>query len=281
MKLSAAVIGGVNLDVTGFSKNALIARDSNPGSIRFSPGGVGRNIAEQLAKSGVSTSLFTALSTDAQGDMLYAACMDRGIDVAHAKRSSAPTSCYLSIHDSSGDMALAVNDMALIDEITPEYVESVLPEIMKADVCVADANLSPETLAFLRAHVNLPIVADPVSCVKAPKLLALLPVLSAFKPNMLEAEALTGESDPEKAAKALMKAGVKRVVISMGERGVYFADKNECGFLPPRRVFACQTNGAGDAMCAGIAMAAAMGKSAREAALMGLKASERLLSERV
>ncbi len=280
MKLSASVIGGINLDITGYSKNALIGRDSNPGSIRFSPGGVGRNIAQQLAQAGLDVTLFTAISKDSQGEMLKNSCAETGICVDFAKRSPLPTSCYLSIHDSNGDMALAINDMALIEEITPDYLKSVLDRILKANICVIDANLSPESLTFLAENVTLPIIADPVSCVKAARLTPILHRLSAFKPNLIEAMELTGAQNEYDAAKRLLALGVKRTVISMGEKGVFYMDSEAHGMIAPEKVFTCQTNGAGDAMCAGIAVGAALNESARDCARRGLLFSARLLQSR-
>ncbi|MBQ3078974.1 MAG: carbohydrate kinase family protein [Clostridia bacterium] len=278
--MKASVIGGINLDVTGFSASPLIVRDSNPGQIRFSPGGVGRNIAEQLARAGIETTLFTAISSDSQGDMLYHACLAGNINVSHALRSPVPTSCYLSIHDADGDMALAVNDMQLIDEITPEYLRGVLAEIEKGDVCVIDANLSPESLLFIAENVTRPLAADPVSTVKIAKLRPILHRLAAFKPNLIEAKFLTGETDEKSAAKKLIDMGVKRVVISMGDQGAFYMDASGSGFVRPEEVFSCQTNGAGDAMCAGVCAGCAMDESAEMCAKRGMAFSKRLLEER-
>ena len=160
MKLKAAVIGGMNFDVVGISESALLMRDSNIGKIRFSAGGVGRNIAEQLARLGADTSLFTCVSDDFAGHMLKNDARIKNIDLSFAKESASNASVYLSIHEPGGDMALAINDMSLISEITPAYLESVLFEIQKADVVVVDANLSPESLAFVFENVYKPITAS-------------------------------------------------------------------------------------------------------------------------
>ena len=45
-----AVLGGCNMDITGYSFDNLKERDSNPGKIEYSSGGVGRNICENLAR---------------------------------------------------------------------------------------------------------------------------------------------------------------------------------------------------------------------------------------
>ncbi len=49
------VVGSCNMDVTGYSDKKLVYEDSNPGKIRCTPGGVGRNIAENLALLGLDT----------------------------------------------------------------------------------------------------------------------------------------------------------------------------------------------------------------------------------
>ena len=55
------IVGGANLDITGAPFAALIDRDSNPGLVTAAPGGVGRNIAENLARLGVPVKLLTAV----------------------------------------------------------------------------------------------------------------------------------------------------------------------------------------------------------------------------
>lgn len=329
MSVLVSVVGGMNLDVTGVAAGALLPRDSNPGVIRFSPGGVGRNIAEQLACAGADTRLFTCLSDDLVGKMLEEDCARKKIDLSFARRTHARASCYMSVHDPDGDMALAVNDMALMDELTTDYLSRVLPEIARADVCVLDANLSPECLCFLAENLRIPLVADPVSVHKASRLLPILNRLAAIKPNRIEALSLADRvsrgangnglaemrkgcassvehrseisdvradrasraedgselagvegREVEAAAARLLAAGVRRCVLSLGARGAYYADRFQSGDLRPDRVFACQTTGAGDAMCAGIVLGVAMGLDARGCAELGMKRSECLLAGR-
>ena len=56
-----AVVGGANMDIGGFPSAALVPGDSNPGQVRMSVGGVGRNIAENAARLGleVEADLYT------------------------------------------------------------------------------------------------------------------------------------------------------------------------------------------------------------------------------
>lgn len=63
----AAVVGGVNMDIGGQSDGPLVPGDSNPGRVRISLGGVGRNIAHNMALLGLDVRFLTAF-----GDDLYA-----------------------------------------------------------------------------------------------------------------------------------------------------------------------------------------------------------------
>jgi len=64
---SAVVLGGANMDLIADTSGAIQAGDSTPGAIACSPGGVGRNVAENLARLGVPTALITVVSDDAFG----------------------------------------------------------------------------------------------------------------------------------------------------------------------------------------------------------------------
>ena len=275
-----AVVGGMNLDVTGSVSMPLRAHDSNIGAIRFAPGGVGRNIAERLARAGAHAKLYTCVSDDFVGQLLEAACRDAGVDLSMARRVHGRGSCYMSVHGPDGDMAVAVNDMALMESLTVSYLEAVLPDVNRADACVVEANLSEACIAYLAEHLRVPVVADPVSGVKAPRLRPLLGRLDALKPNRDEAQLLTGEADCEAAARALLRLGVKRIILSMGADGAYYADENGAGRIALDERFTCQATGAGDAMCAGIVLALAENGTARDCAERGMRMSQALLRAR-
>ena len=114
--------------------------------------------------------------------------------------------------------------------------------------------------------------ADPVSTVKALKLQPVLHRLAAIKPNALEAECLTGQRDPERAALALVDRGVQRVFISLGAQGMIAADKKELLRLPGLATQVVNSTGAGDAATAAIVLAGVRGMGLRDAALLAQKA---------
>lgn len=258
--IKITVIGGVNADICGFPFAKPVMKDSNPGTVYVTPGGVGRNIAHDLRLMGMDVSLVAALGDDAFADMIRRSCAEIGIDLSMARTvHGARSSTYLYTTDELGDMLYAVNDMEITESLTPLFLASHKTEINRSDAVVIDANISPEAIEYLAKHITAPMYADPVSVAKCGRLAPLLPKLAAIKPNRLEAEALTGESDPCKAAEALLSMGVKRVFISMGADGMLAAEGDDLIRLPAVKAEVVNTTGAGDAATAAITVAGVYG----------------------
>ena len=274
----AVVVGGVNVDIGGRSFAPLVAQDSNPGTVRLSLGGVGRNIAHNLALLGTDVHLLTAYGDDLYGERVAASCSELGIDLSHALRiAGGATSTYLYLTDHRGEMALAVSDMEICKKITPSYLSSQLPLLQNAQVVVADANLSAESLEFLAENCAAPLFVDPVSTAKAQKLRPILGKIHTLKPNRLEAELLSGvpirsEQDLERATDVLTEMGLHRLFISLGSQGVYAAMGSERLRLPNLPGQMVNTTGCGDAFMAALVWAYLEGMDLKSTALAGLAA---------
>lgn len=275
-----AVCGGVNIDVGGRSHAPLAAGDSNPGVIRSSLGGVGRNIAHNLALLGVPVKLFTALGGDDGARRIRESCRALGIDLFRALTvPEAATSGYLYIEGPDGDMALALSDMEIYARLTPDYFASVMDALNAAACVVLDANLPAESIDYIAAHCTAPLFADPVSGAKAPRLRGALPRLHTLKPNRIEAEALSGvavtdEQSALRAADALLAAGPRRVFLTLGADGVLAAEGGERVRLPNvRGGLHVNASGCGDAFTAALVWATLHGAPLRRCAQYALAAA--------
>lgn len=274
----AVVVGGVNVDIGGRAFGPLVRADSNPGEVRLSLGGVGRNIAHNLCLMGVEVKLLTAFGDDVHGQKIAASCAELGIDASRALCvPGGATSTYVYLSDPAGEMALAVSDMELCRRITPEYLAANLPLLQNAQVVVADANIPEESLQYLAQNCTAPLFCDPVSTGKAEKLRPILGHIHTLKPNRLEAELLSGVAihGPEDAAEAvekLLELGVHRVFLSMGSEGVYAAMGSERLCLPNLPGRMVNTTGCGDAFMAALVWAYLEGHGLGETALAGLAA---------
>ena len=273
MTLPVAVVGGMNMDICGRPAGRLVLRDSNPGRVELRPGGVGRNIAHNLRLLGQETVLVTAVGEDDYGAALLRSCEALGIDCSMSfTLPGERSSTYLYVTDQDGDMQAAVSDMEVTGKLTPERLEPLLPRLNRCAAVVLDANLPRESIAFLCEALRVPIYADPVSTGKALRLEGSLQHLFCLKPNLLEAAALTGEQEPEKAARALLERGVHRVFLSMGARGMLAAQGETLLCRPCEQARVLNTTGAGDAATAAVVWAGVRGRSLAESLRFALKA---------
>ncbi len=283
-----AVIGGANMDIHGKPLNTLRRHDSNPGMVSMSSGGVARNVAENLARLGADCRLISAVGDDQHGQLLLRQCRDAGIDVQHVQQIvSAQTSTYLSILDGSGDMHVAINDMAIIDELGPERLRMHESMLKQAALIILDTNLGDDALAWLtNTFAEQTFFVDTVSTVKAKKIRPYLPAIHTLKTSQIEAEALTGlktrtQKDRRNLAAWIHDHGVARLLVTLGERGVFYSTGDTQGIerLHRKKRSVRSADGAGDAFLAGIAYAWLQQWSLMESLRFALATAEVTLSD--
>lgn len=170
------VCGGAAVDhiVKPFDESQRGAsRTSMPGSLTVSQGGVGRNIAEVVAKLGGQPTLLSAVGTDGAGSQLLVASESLGIEVGSVARlEGCRTATFTALLDGTGELVGAVADMDIFDEIKPDTVRAAFAQLSGVDLVVCDANLPSSTLdELLRlcAERSLPAWFEPVSVGKALK----------------------------------------------------------------------------------------------------------------
>ncbi|MFC7491327.1 MULTISPECIES: PfkB family carbohydrate kinase [unclassified Knoellia] len=228
---AVVVVGGAVMDVKARSGSALDPATSNPGHITTHPGGVGRNIAENLARLGTPTHLVAAVGSDAFGDELLAHTRSAGVQLDHVVVGVRPTGTYLAVLDHDGDLSVAVSDMSATDSLTVADIEPARSLIQHCDLLVVDGNIPIEVATWLCDVARLgdvPVVIEPVSVVKARRLRPLLdagrPIL-AVTPNIAELAALVGHdvadtvADIRRATAELHGRGVQHVWVRRGARG--------------------------------------------------------------
>lgn len=260
------VIGGCNVDIAGCAAVPARPADSTPGDVRQSAGGVARNIAENLARLGHPVRLVSAVGRDAAGRWLRARTAAAGVDMRGCVAvDGTATAHYVSLHGPDGALLQAVNDMAVLDTLTPARLAHERRHLAAAAAIVVDANLRADTLAWLFTQTfDAPVFADAVSATKAVRLQPWLARLHMLKLNRAEARALGAPVADSPAARArfagrLHAAGVRRVALSRGEGGLRLSDANTQAERPSWPVSALNTTGAGDALMAGLVHAALAG----------------------
>ncbi len=200
---------------------------------------------------------------------------------------SAPTSSYVSTLDRSGDMHVAINDMAVIEELSVGVLQSHQSILREAELVVADTNLPVEALTWLAESLNkTPLFIDTVSAVKAPKIRSLLGSIHTLKANEPEAEALSGisarrQADRRRLADWFHVRGVERLFVTLGKRGVFYSTAGGQGLEKPTQAgeSSGNTGGAGDAFLAGLALAWIEAQPLQESVRFALAAAGLTLSD--
>ncbi len=274
-----AVVGAVNIDIGGHSFKPLIDKDSNPGKVSYSFGGVGRNIAHNISLLGGNVKFITAMGDDIYAHQIKEHCSKIGIDLSNSiVVPGETTSTYLFITGPDGDMALAISDMDIANYITPEFLKERLDVLNNAAAVVFDTNLTPEAIQFIAENCTAPLAVDPVSVSKAYKIKPVLKHLTIFKPNIIEAEFVSGvkitdDDSMKEAAAKIYEAGVKHVYMTLGDKGTYYKGVDGEFFIPAIDADVINTTGAGDAFCATIVYSFVNGIRPEQAAAFGAAAS--------
>ena len=257
------------MDINGFSREPLIMLDSNPGRIEYCPGGVGRNIAENLHRLGIKVYFIGVIGDDPGGEFIRKSSARNGLNIEHSlflKGEDRVTSVYLALMDRNGEMKLALADMDIMDKMTEEHLKSKTAIISQSTIVVLDTNLPEKIISFITDRFkNKPVFfLDAVSAKKAERARSAAGFLDTIKLSRAEASALSGIAIPEnsslqnqeaalgEAASWFLDRGTRRVFITLGKEGVYAAARNKHFLKPAQYVRPVNTSGAGDAFMAGI-----------------------------
>lgn len=276
------VIGGANIDISAkYSSAVAAARDSNQGQISTSAGGVARNIAENLARLGSAVQLITGLGDDAFSVSLRASLNLPLLDSSACyAQPNTPSDSYLSLYDKKGELVSAVNQMRLVNKLTPSYLQRFETQITGATMITADCNLPPDTIHWLAVLPDRPtLFFDGVSMEKITRLQSCLDRIDGLKCNQLEAAALLNcsvRATPDQLVANLHQRGVDVVLLSLGSEGVQLGRAGQQLHFPllePPKTIA-SVAGAGDALLAGFLHSHLNGTSDEAAMHFGLRAAQ-------
>ncbi len=279
------VIGGANVDIKARSAGRATPMTSNPGWASMTPGGVGRNIAENLARLGVRTFLVSAIGRDALGDTLLSQTIAAGVRCEYVQRTEPSTGTYTAVLDCDGELIVAVSDMAAVAALGPGQVNEARDIITTAGLLVLDGNLAMAALTHasdLAATAQVRTILEPVSVPKSALIASYITKdrpLYAVTPNRDELAALTGlptrtDKQLQKAADLLHRRGVEHVWVRLGARGSMFSTASSgIDWLRADPATVADVTGAGDAALAAFCYAVLADSEPIEAARFGQAAA--------
>lgn len=275
--MKITVIGESNIDICVSPRmDTTTSQGCTPSHITFHHGGVARNIAHNLCLLEHDVKLMTVFGGDDFATKLIANCKAIGMDLSLSTQIKGMKSpIFLSINDKIGEMQSAFSDIETSNRMDLDWVKGRIGEINHSDLVVANTLLTAEALAYLIDYCNVPLYIDAVSPKKALNIVEALKTsqkkeFSALKCNLSEARAMTKESMPCEAAKALNAIGTKEVYLTLGEKGVVFSSADETKHFPALPTQVVNVTGSGDAFLAGVVHANAKERFGNAAVALGL-----------
>ena len=264
------VVGSINTDLVVVGERLPAAGETVSGG-RFSQhgGGKGANAAVAAARLGAHVSMVGAVGRDPFGDEALELLRGEGVDTGWVARADAPTGVALITVDAAGENQIAVASGANA-EVGAEAVERALRAAGPGVVLTNHEIPLEARLAAARAASG-PVVLNPAPAREIPdELYALGPILT---PNAGEAAELTGEQDPEAAARALAERTGAAVLVTLGAQGVLVLDGDRAERVPAPQVTPVDTTGAGDTFNGALAVALAEGRELRDAVAFAVAAA--------
>lgn len=265
---SICVLGGINLDILLTAREGKIApATSNPARAVLSPGGVGRNIAESLARWGAAVTLLGAVGDDPLSAKVSADTAAAGVDVGrvlHVHR--AVCGLYAALLDADGGLATAASAMDVVEHVDGGYIASCRDAISESSLLVVDANIGVDAIeraVSIAEAAGVRVVAEPVSVAKATRLAAARCRVFAVTPN-------EDEYPPLCSPGAALTTDW--TIVTRGAAGVTVAgpDRVSPVEIPADPVPPVDVTGAGDALVAGLAFALSRGESFGTAVRFGM-----------
>jgi len=256
-----AVVGSANVDLTIF--NDVFPR---PGETIFGKkfdlgfGGKGANQAVAARLCGANVGMVAKVGGDLFGPATIKNFEAQGIDATYVSIAKEVSSGVAPIFvDSNGQNRIIVVKGAN-DTLSPEDVDAAAPLLRKADSIILQFEIPLRTVYHtvkfakangIRCLVN-PAPAQPVEYKEVGD-------ADYFIPNESEAEAITGMpvhsiDEARNCAEFLLRQGMRRVVITLGEHGSLAAGPDRMELIPAFKVEAVDTTGAGDAFIGSFAV---------------------------
>ena len=258
MNTSAApivCIGGLNIDRKLRLLSNSLHGSSNPCESHETPGGVVRNVAENLARLGLPVALVAAVGDDAGGRMLLEQAAQVGIDtraVIRLRRHASDS--YTAVLAPDGSLELGLASMPLVESLNPWALAASKALRAGAALVVADGNLPTDAWPLLLGEARasgIPLVGVAVSEAKMERLPQRLDGLHLLVMNA--GELSTVAADANEALAALHARGVGCVLVSKGADGLLLSTPDRAPrHWPAPQVHVVDVTGAGDALSAGV-----------------------------
>ena len=273
--MSISILGIFVADLVFFGEKIPIEGETILGkNFVIGPGGKGSNQAVAAAKAGSKTFFISKIGDDQFGSMATEIYENSGVDYSNVIISKDHSTGAAGILVNEGTGANAINVFpGAAGAITIEDIDKAEEAIKNSSIFLTQLEAPKDvvTYALKKAHnLNVKTILNPAPAAERDE--SLFSMIDYFTPNETEASFYVDHNvetheDAEKAAMQLLEKGIKNIVITLGEKGAFFANSEEKFFLPIANLSnpVVDTTGAGDAFNAGFAAALTEGQNIKDA----------------
>lgn len=281
--MAIVVVGTAFVDIKGFPLNAYIPGGRNAGKIEVMHGGVGRNVAEDIANAGIPVSFVSMADNTSEGDNVIKRLKDSGVDTSYVLSVPDGMGMWLAVFDETGDVVASISKRPNMEPMAKLLEEKGDEIFADCDSVVLEIDLEESVVRSVfkyaqKYHKRIYAVVANMSI--ATQRRELLKYVDCFVCNAEEAGIhflrdyidMSPEELSAELAERVAAADIPSMVVTLGDKGAVYADRyGNKGEYPARRVQVRDTTGAGDAFCAGTAIGLTYGKTLPEAIEIGTR----------
>lgn len=293
--MGIVVIGAVFVDIKGYPESTFIPTGRNVGRVEQIHGGVGRNVAEDVANCELRPTFISLVDESGIGEDVIRKLKSHKVNTDYIRRTPDGIGTWLAVFGSDGDVAASISQRPNLLPIA-DILDSQGDEIFsQADSIIIEIDIDKEIVkqVFRLARKHGKKVFAVVSNMSiALERRDFLMHVDCFVCNLQEAGILFSEDYTDKTPEQMVEiisrktqaAQFRSLIVTMGGQGAVYADRfGDKGHCPARKVHVRDTTGAGDAFCAGAAIGLTYGKTLAQACEIGahLAASVIVTSESV
>lgn len=279
--MGIVVIGAIFVDIKGYPESSFTPMGRNVGRVEQIHGGVGRNVAEDVANCELRPTFISLVDESATGEDVVRKLKSHKVNTDYIRRTPDGIGTWLAVFDNDGDVAASISkrpDLSAIADILDEQGDEIFSQ---ADSIIIEIDLDKEIVK--RVFKLAKKYGRKVFAVVSNMNIALerrdfLMKVDCFVCNQQEAGILfssdysneTPDRLSEIIAEKTQAACISSMIVTMGSSGAVYADRSGTrGHCPARPVHVRDTTGAGDAFCAGAAIGLTYGKDLRQACEIG------------
>ena len=288
--MAMVVIGTVFVDIKGFPDDLYIPEGRNAGRVEIVHGGVGRNVAEDIANVELRPRFVGMVDDTAEGAEVLRKLKNHKVNTDYVAVTQDGMGMWLAVFNNGGDIAGSISKRPTSDAMLRMLEEKGDEIFADADSIVIEIDLDKELIKTVfryaeKYHKKVYAVVANMSIASQRR--DFLQSIDCFVCNAQEAgilfvcdfSGLTPEELCEELSRRVVSARIPSMVVTMGSRGAVYADMNgDKGVYPARKVKVRDTTGAGDAFCAGVASGLTYGKTMREAVEIGTRLASSVIT---